>query len=179
MHRFDEVAKALARGLTRRESLRAVGGGLAGALLAAVGLGKAWGAPALRKIKNPHAQCQQFCRDHGANPGGGNCHGTCVSSCEACVNATDALPCDVDEETCESCCCPEGTFCVAREGVCCEQVKGDGVRPIGRCFDACPCDEPCGENCCCPTGLECVQPGLCCKPGAATIQECLICGQPT
>ena len=42
--RFDAVARAVARGATRREALRLVGGGLAGALLAAVGAGKRAGA---------------------------------------------------------------------------------------------------------------------------------------
>ena len=42
--RMDEVAKALVRGATRREELRLAGGGLAGALLAAVGLTNQVGA---------------------------------------------------------------------------------------------------------------------------------------
>ena len=42
--RLDAVAKAVARGATRRQALRLAGGGLAGALLAAAGLGKRAGA---------------------------------------------------------------------------------------------------------------------------------------
>ena len=42
--RMDVVAKAVARGTTRRQALRLAGGGLAGALLAAAGLGKRAGA---------------------------------------------------------------------------------------------------------------------------------------
>ena len=38
--RFDAITKAMAGGATRRRALRLVGGGLAGALLAAVGVGK-------------------------------------------------------------------------------------------------------------------------------------------
>ncbi|CAA9570042.1 MAG: hypothetical protein AVDCRST_MAG19-2682 [uncultured Thermomicrobiales bacterium] len=38
--RFDAMAKAMANGATRRRALRLAGGGLAGALLAAAGLGK-------------------------------------------------------------------------------------------------------------------------------------------
>jgi hypothetical protein len=45
-NRFDDLAKAMAGGMSRREALRAVGGGLFGAVLASLGL-KAWGAPAL------------------------------------------------------------------------------------------------------------------------------------
>ena len=38
--RFDAMTKAMASGSTRRRALRLAGGGLAGALLAAAGLGK-------------------------------------------------------------------------------------------------------------------------------------------
>ncbi len=42
--RFDGLARAMANGATRRRALRLAGGGLAGALLAAVGVGKRAGA---------------------------------------------------------------------------------------------------------------------------------------
>ena len=38
--RFDDLTKAMASGATRRRALRLAGGGLAGALLAAVGVGE-------------------------------------------------------------------------------------------------------------------------------------------
>ena len=41
---FDAMAKAVADGSTRRRALRLAGGGLAGALLAAAGLGRRAGA---------------------------------------------------------------------------------------------------------------------------------------
>src|SRR5262245_44803630 len=40
-HQFDELAKALAGGLSRREALRRLGGGMAVALLAVLGTGRA------------------------------------------------------------------------------------------------------------------------------------------
>jgi hypothetical protein len=48
---FDELAMALAQGLTRRGALRCIGGGLAGALLASCGLGKAWAGSVQMYIK--------------------------------------------------------------------------------------------------------------------------------
>ena len=42
--RFDQMTRAMAGGATRRQALRLAGGGLAGALLAAVGLGRRVGA---------------------------------------------------------------------------------------------------------------------------------------
>src|SRR5262245_45879680 len=94
MNRFDELAKALAGGLTRRQALRGIGGGLVGAVLAAVGLGKSWG----KGTPNISSACQKYCTDAGTKgiKDPANCHGKCVSSCEACVHATGALPCGVN-----------------------------------------------------------------------------------
>jgi hypothetical protein len=71
-HQFDELAKALAEGMSRREALRRVGSVLTGALLTAAGLGSAWG---------------QGRRGGGGGGGGGGgcpsgqtkCKGTCVN----------------------------------------------------------------------------------------------------
>jgi hypothetical protein len=78
-HRFDELAKALALGQTRRQALRRIGGSLSGALLASLGLGKVWGAP-------PITTCPGYCRSIGIDPGHGNAFGKCVSNCSNCVN---------------------------------------------------------------------------------------------
>src|SRR4051812_31812240 len=87
-NRFDTLAKSLADSVSRREALSRLGGGLAGMVLAAVGLGKSWGGPAV------NSKCQSFCRETcGVAPGGGNAFGQCVSSCEACVNSTGSVPC--------------------------------------------------------------------------------------
>src|SRR5262249_21147849 len=51
--RFDEFAKALAGGISRREALRRIGGAGAGAMLASLGLAKAWG--------QGNSQCAQVC----------------------------------------------------------------------------------------------------------------------
>src|SRR5262245_61818242 len=78
MHQFDELSKTLALGLTRRGALRQLGGGLAGALLASVGLRTARGAP-------PVTNCAGYCRSLGFTPGNGNAYGNCVSNCSNCV----------------------------------------------------------------------------------------------
>ena len=87
--RFDTMAKAVGRGTTRRQALRLAGGGLAGALLAAAGVGNRAGAQEPPVIQN----CR-FAGGEGAqiiNPG------------------TDdfriGLPCGGDED------CPQGRFC--------------------------------------------------------------------
>lgn len=43
-HRFDQLAKDLFRGLSRREALRRLGGTLAGGLFDSLGLDRAWAA---------------------------------------------------------------------------------------------------------------------------------------
>ena len=55
-NQFDALAKSLAGSVSRREALARLGGGVAGLLLAAVGLGKAWGDRA------PNSHCEDFCR---------------------------------------------------------------------------------------------------------------------
>ena len=65
---FDEWAKDLARGVSRREALRRLGGGLAGALLASLGLERAWGAP------NP---CSTFCNSLRHPAQRKNCNNAC------------------------------------------------------------------------------------------------------
>src|SRR4051794_16071541 len=57
-NRFDALAKALADSVSRREALSRLGGGLAGLLLAAVGLGKAWGDS---RPGPENSLCAQFC----------------------------------------------------------------------------------------------------------------------
>jgi hypothetical protein len=138
-NRFDELAKAVAGGMSRREALRRVGGGLVGAVLASLGLGtKAWSAPA------PNSGCEQFCRDCGISPGNGNAFGQCVSSCEHCWNTggktctglcpTAARPnvvCCPDDQVC----CPNrrtGSSVCCGPGLVCDQAdRGCVSRPCG------------------------------------------------
>jgi hypothetical protein len=44
-HRFDELAKAMAEGISRREALRRLGKVLAGSALTFLSIGTAWGRP--------------------------------------------------------------------------------------------------------------------------------------
>lgn len=120
-HRLDELAKALAGGMSRREALRRVGG-LMGAVLASLGLGRtAWSAPA--------PNCVQFCKDCGISPSNGVAFGQCVSSCAKCQGkgrtnfcdcptaASPDVPCCHDDEACcpsrgvRYICCEPGLVC--------------------------------------------------------------------
>jgi hypothetical protein len=127
-HQFDELAKSLAGSVSRREALVRLGGGMAGMLLTTLGLGsRGWGAAL-------NSQCEDFCRSHcGVRPGGGNAFGECVSSCEACVNSANALPCGCPgsfgssgpDVVCTNCCLPLVSACTTNSqccsGICCDR----------------------------------------------------------
>ena len=117
--RFDELTRTMARGTSRRQALRLVGGGLAGALLAAVGRGGSAGA-APRTCDDLEARCLEAvgdaCREEEEHPhmspypcyaehGGGACRTwfeRCPQACDPSFNAG----------TCESG-CPNGGVCLA------------------------------------------------------------------
>jgi hypothetical protein len=113
-NRFDELAKSLAGSVSRREALVRLGGGMAGMLLASLGMGKAWGDPATNSL------CEDFCRSTcKIRPGGGSAFGECVSSCETCVTDTNGLPCGCPgssgssgpDVVCTGCCVGSGGGC--------------------------------------------------------------------
>jgi len=76
---FDELSKSLAEGVSRRQALRKFGVGLAGALLAAIGLSASTRSDGARRCKNSGQHCVRdyeccfgFCNKSGNN------HGTCA-----------------------------------------------------------------------------------------------------
>src|SRR5262245_48564787 len=76
---FDELTKALASGVSRRDALKRFVGGVLGGLFAAVGLSKTAGAQG-----NSQNTCPAYCRSLGIDPGNGNAFGKCVSNCAKC-----------------------------------------------------------------------------------------------
>jgi hypothetical protein len=148
MHHFDEMAKALAGGLTRRQALRRVAGGLAGVLLGSLGVGRVWGQAA--------GTCPDYCRGLGLTPGDGNAFGKCVSNCARCKGH----PCGADA------CCTGDQSCAVfgTHGVCgrcgmidCHDLKFCG----GSCSssgDICACGTTAdGEDVCVFTEGTCVR----------------------
>jgi hypothetical protein len=190
MHHFDEMAKALAGGLSRRQALRKVGGSLAGALLASMGLGKAWGATA----KN----CADYCKNHvGISPGNGNAYGQCVSNCSNCLlgggHPCGASGCCTGGDMCNqhmvcvSPCDPVGDFCSEDSdccsGGCCRASDGSADSTCadlssdpancGACGNACRPGTVCASGMCyggtcrgaCPAGSFCIDSsGTCNSP---------------
>ena len=124
MHHFDDMAKALASGLTRRRALRRVGGGLAGALLGSLGLGRAWGQAPTPK------NCADYCKNFlGIRPGGGDAYGKCVSNCATCLDG-GGTACGADA------CCAAGQGCC--NGSCTDLTTTSNC---GECGRVCPADD--------------------------------------
>jgi hypothetical protein len=134
---FDDLTKKLAnKELTRRESLRWIGGGFIGAALATLGFGK------LIAGESGHPTCPDYCRSLGLTPGGGNAFGKCVENCANCRDAggtaCGAGSCCFDDAVC----CPEGTV-----GATCVSCA-DGEE-----FDPTTCT--CVATCCQAGGFAC------------------------
>jgi hypothetical protein len=172
MHHFDELAKSLSGGLTRRQALRRAGGSLAGAVLASLGLERAWGqAPANPPVAK---NCADFCKNIvGIAPGGGNAYGKCVSNCATC-NSRGGKPCGA------SACCTGGLVCSSGTCVAPCTSNGDACLEDGDC-----CSDLCQDNICvsclsagssgCTSNADC-----CADSGGCNIENycCVEDGEP-
>ena len=127
---FDALATALASGLPRREALRRLGGGLAGALLASLGLGKASGAPTTSSI------CEEYCQNCMVGPSGSDTFRNCVRSCKQCLNTDREL----------LACPPPGSA-----DVICTACRRDEFL----CLDGSCCRQPCCGSVCCKEHEQC------------------------
>ena len=107
-NRFDELAKDLARGVSRREALRRLGGGLLGAAVAAVGLGL---GKATADGKGKGEACVDCCNAITPRP---HPFGDCVS---ACVHG---------QGVCGHGCIAAGGSCAAGGTPCCSRAGTGG-----------------------------------------------------
>jgi hypothetical protein len=97
--KFDDFARTLASGVSRRRALRLLGGGVAVSLGALVGVGRARAAP---------SSCSVFC----ANLSGPQ-KAACKQACRACggdVSRVCSQPAPGGGAA-QFVCCPEGTVC--------------------------------------------------------------------
>jgi hypothetical protein len=137
-NRFDELAKSLASGVSRREALRQLGGGLAGALLASFGLAK--GAEAA--VNSCAAACAQY---HGA------AHAQCMQVCKSCPSPQFVTGGPFT-------CGPSTPF------ICCQGQPCCG--PNGNSISCCTSGEACANGICVSTALTCSNGELCPNPSA-------------
>jgi hypothetical protein len=145
---FDELAMDLAGGLSRREALGRLAGGLMGALLATMGWERAWGAPPSRPSK-----CSDYCNTL-PRPQRANCNNACKQCGGNTQNICPSL--DSDKVTC----CSQGTCCSS--GVC----SGLGTNQnCAACGNTCTGGQSCVNGTCqCPNGQPLCN-GVCCNAG--------------
>jgi hypothetical protein len=141
---FDELAQELARGLSRRQALRRLAEGFTGAVLACMGVGRAWGQGI--------SDCAHFC--NGVFPAGPE-RGRCVSDaaqhqglCYGCGPAALAGHPDL----CGAfggpryCCSAALPDCC---GAACVDTQTDSLN-CGACGNACAAGEACRAGVCAP-----------------------------
>jgi hypothetical protein len=149
-HQFDELAKALAEDVSRREALRRIGGAVAGALLVSLGWSReAWG--------ETRAACKSVCGGLGKH--GKQCMDACLScssvncmsgpaGAKTCLTCTGGKVCS--SGTCQ---CPSGTTDCS--GACVNTATDPNN--CGGCGSqsstyVCRTDQICSGQCQCPTG---------------------------
>lgn len=179
---FDELAKDLARGVSRREALRRLGGGMAGAMLASLGVGRAWGQgnsdcahfcdsvypPGRQRgeCKSDAAHGQGICQQCGpaAPPGHGPLCGTfgnpvCCDSGQLCVNGL-----------CNNVCTPGAFGCNGGSDCFCNGMTIEGF-PFCHRLQSCEGLQTCTPTLQCPVGYACAY--TTCRPEAVCIRPCL------
>jgi hypothetical protein len=155
MDRFEKLAKEMA-GMTRRDALRRAGGGLAGALLATFGLGKA------ARADDVTESCESDCEYFWGGPNGNRPKwGQCMNSCARCVNSAGGncyqfnfTPCDAEP----NCVC----FSAVEGGGFCGADFFCGFTPDCKTSADCPSGWVCSDNTCCTVfagfGAVCIPP---------------------
>jgi hypothetical protein len=139
-NRFDDLTRALARGTSRRQALKLLGGGLAGSLLAFLGVGEA-AADDCKRNGKACKKNKQCCSGNCAN---GFCAPLCppCDACSTCSGGTCVSSCG-SGETCD----PTG-ICVPVPNLVICTCEG---RVIGSCPVACAdglthCTDLCAEE---------------------------------
>jgi hypothetical protein len=172
---FDDMSRALASGVSRRQALRLIAGGVGGTVLASAGMGRA------RAAVNP---CSVYCANfHGA------AHAQCLQTCKACGSDTSRLCGGPAGVTCcpgpgpVTCCfgnngvtcCPTGssccggfggaavTCCPSTAAVCC-QGQNPATTACCSSFNQC-CSDASGNALCCGSGETCCFGVGCCPSG--------------
>jgi hypothetical protein len=171
---FDDVTKALGRGVSRREALRLLAGAAAGGVLGMMGLRKASAAPSSCSVfcsqfhGAAHAQCLATCKACGGPSGvcGGPFTGgfiCCANGGVCCVNCPGQGPCTAH-------CCPAGTTQCCGDQCCTSGQNCCSFAP-GTPSVCCAFDQPCCQNpttgaaTCCAAGQVCCGPAGCCPSG--------------
>jgi len=159
-HRFDELAKALAEGMPRREALRRLGGGLASLLLASLDVERSWGQGS--------SDVAHFCNKLPPGPQRGECVREGIRGAglfEACEGNPNRLC--LSRFSHAAFCCPPAHGCLG-----------------GECSPHIFCNEHTGEICgageqCCKGGTPivdfCVPSDFHCCPITVPVNRAVAC----
>lgn len=157
---FDELARGLALGLSRRETLRRLGGFLGGCAVASLGLpGRGWAqlSPGCRQLcrTNYPGRSEKALKDRR------HCESVCERQCGG-EASTCMVPAPSDGSPVTRCKCADGS-CPELGSVCC----GSSPCPQFQCCRdselCCPDGQICCFGSCCPTERCC--PFICCPEG--------------
>jgi hypothetical protein len=164
---FDQLAREVANGLSRREALRRLGGVLVGAAVAALGLeGRAWGASKGGGDNNCGAACQATTGFTSKAPASvQSAYKNCVTACSACKDAGD-FACIANGGTVA--CCSSGQSCIS--GACC----GGTAAPCSGTAPCCAGLTCSGGTCqaCLSDGNACTSSSDCCSGLCNSAQLC-------
>ena len=158
--RFDELARGLAASSSRRQALKALGGGAAGALLSFVGL-----RGALAKDNDANADADQKKPDCCPKRAPKLCQRTCVDT------SSDPAHCGKCGKS-----CPPGGRCV--KGVCVAPActeSDDCPPPANPCRVAVCSNGQCATAPRCPAGATCDNGACICPAGSTYCQSGNVC----
>src|SRR5262249_32970967 len=144
-NRFDEFARALAEGMSRRQALRQLAGGAAGALLTGLSLGKAWGAGGSNTVCAqwcasiyPEGPLRDQCVSQAAQCKNGNAAACAASLCYQCGPAAPATHGALCGTSPNLVCCASGQVCL--NGVCADTCSSPSTCDVPSfCTDGCLC----------------------------------------
>ena len=165
-NRFDDLTRALASGMSRRQALKLLGGSLMGGLLSFSGLGTVFAKPKQCTANGKHCNsktvcCSGFCdsttKTCACPPGQTFVNGSCCLASQVCGSVCCSGTCDNNQCTCPSSCQ------VLANGTCAQRCTGVP--------DSCTCGGSSGSVC----AGDSSQPqgfGVCSPNGAAPTGTC-------
>ena len=144
-HWIDDVSRAAAAGLSRRQVLRRISGVVAGGVLATL-------LPRQVQAQQGLGVCSDYCRGRGLS---GEALNECMRACRACEGDLSKL-CAKENNSPgpETVCCPTVNACII-PGIC--KPSAGGTCPTGT--------TDCGTFGCCARGTVCMSGG--CVPGGS------------
>ena len=183
-HWFDDLARTVAGGVSRRDALRRIGGGLAGGLLVALLPGPASAEQGGGNPGRGNDECAHFCNEaFPPGPQRGACKSAAARGRGPCFECGPRAPAG-HPPLCGAVCCPPGQVCCGGRcgpppgpSCCCscyavDPVTGDqrllfcttALTNVDECQDLCPQGAGFSHRARCGTGASGT---TVCGPGAA------------